>query len=521
MTRRELLQMITGASLLAGPLAVRSAGGAQPKEGGDMPEGVTEGPVWPPYEKMQARLEQWAREHPDIMRLEVLDKTAQGRPIFAARLTDPEADDAGKEHAVLCNLHSGAERSGATALFATMQWLLSGDGLAKDILRRQLVVCMPVPNPDGYEIGSAGNTQGTQLYTSWTPDGPPDPPNNPEGMAVKRVVDELQPEVFAEYHGTDLSFPTYIMTESSGAAWSNLALRPYHYRIMELMNEAAEAEGFPSAQLEQDAEQLVWGPELDFMAGRLWTGRPRFYGGVYCYYHYHTIPLASEIAWDRSGLIRHRRLLQIGNEIWPGEYYPGYPCRVAMNNEFHKIVAYGTTAAERRKSRVELWNRQGQITHGMNNPQSEGAVLYVCATSAGGRQWFGDGTIKGFTQSLADDPKVNAQAVRRFVRRLPQRAQAGSLYLLGGGAPAEQERPIENGISFRVRIPYPKAKIKDLRLNGDPIKQSETDGYIHYVAQAFTVLQINIPPARSKAEDLFAVTCEYDPGERRMLTAGW
>ena len=53
------------------------------------------------------------------------------------------------------------------------------------------------------------------------------------------------------------------------------------------------------------------------------------------------------------------------------------------------------------------------------------------------------------------------------------------------------------------------------------VPPSETDGYTKWVARGFTYLQVNVPPERSKREDLFVLTCRYDPGENRMIGLGW
>ena len=58
-------------------------------------------------------------------------------------------------------------------------------------------------------------------------------------------------------------------------------------------------------------------------------------------------------------------------------------------------------------------------------------------------------------------------------------------------------------------------RLTDLRINGHPVPPSELDGYLMWVARGNTYVQINIPPARLKSDDLFIVTCEYDPGEKR------
>ena len=155
-------------------------------------------------------------------------------------------------------LHSGVERSGTLAVFHLMEWLLSADSLAREILRKQLIVCMPVPNPDCYLQGEHGN-----VYSEWTLDGPRDPASMPEAVAVQHVMDELQPEVDADLHGTALSFDKYIMVENSGAAYSNLSSRCYHREVIRQMDEAALAEGYPSDFQESDAERLFWGLDLD------------------------------------------------------------------------------------------------------------------------------------------------------------------------------------------------------------------------------------------------------------------
>jgi len=323
-----------------------------------------------------------------------------------------------------------------------------------------------------------------------------------------------------------MAFDGYCHVENSGASYSNLALRSYRHEIIRLMDEAALEEGYPSDEAENDAERVPWGPELEAMRERLWHGRPRVYAAIYCYYRYHTLPLAGEVAWERSGFLRHRRLLRIGNETWPGEYYPGYPTRVIMKNCFHLVTAYGQTAAARRRSRVELWNKQRQISHGINNPQTEGLMLYVVATSPGAvKRWTPENSLKGFLNRIGEHPGVNAEAIRRAMAGHPdgpgQWGAQANVYLEGGGAKEEEAVPIEHGLSLRLRIPFCKARPTDLRLNGHPIGVSETDGYLTWVARGYTYAQISIPPKRSRAEDLFIVTCQYDPGEKRTQGLGW
>ena len=413
-----------------------------------------------------------------------------------------------------------------------MRWLLSEDPLAQEILRRQVVVCMPVVNPDGYVLGNSYNTEGLNPCDHWTLDGPVDPDKCPEAAAVQRMLDEYQPEVHSDYHGLDMSFPGYIMQENSGGSYGNVSLRPYHYRITQLMDEAALEEGYPSDLQEQDAERQLWGPGLDAISHKLWTGRSRIFGGTYAYNRYHSLNLHSEVAWERSGFLRHRRLLQIGHEVWPGEYYPGYPTRVISQSAFHKVTAYGRTAVARRRSRVELWEKQRGILHGPINPQMEGVLFYVCATSpAAVERWLSDRSLKAFAVVIKDCPECNAQPILRLMEQHPEGAgQWGPepYMLLNGGGPEGAARaskpacsPIEHGLSLRLRIPYPRARLKDLLMNGHDVARSETDGYVTWVDRGFTYVPINIPPEKSRKQEslafpsLFIVTSEYDPGEKR------
>ncbi len=483
-------------------------------------------PTWPSLEKVQARLEDWQRRFRRWAELGVAGRSVQGRPVYVVRLTDPAAPDEHKEHALLTAQHSGLERSGATGLLYLMEWLLSEDPLARDILRRQVVVCMPVVNPDAYVSGSHFNVNKLDPYTAWTLDGPKDPDKQPEAVAVQKVMDEYQAETHADFHGNDMSFDGYVHVENSGASYSNLALRPYHREICRRMDEAALAEGFPSDMGDDDAEQVYWGPDLEPMREKTWLGRPRVYAAIYGYHCYHTLPLASEVAWERSGFLRHRELLKIGNETWPGEYYAGYPVRVVMRNTFHMLTPYGRTAAARRRSRVELWQKQRQFAHGVINPHVEGMTLYVCATRAGAaRTCLAENDIRKVLARLGERADMNLQPVREALARQPagagQWGASVNLWLESGAGKPEGDAPVENGLALRLRIPYPKARIKSLHMNGHPVAPSETDGSLTWVARGFTYVQVNVPPERSRTNDLFVVSCTYDPGEKRTQGAGW
>ena len=479
--------------------------------------------IWPSFTDLAAQLTWWAQQYPRRFRLSTQATSAEGRPIYSAGLTDPDTDGAGKEHVLVTNLHGGIERSGTGSVFALMEWLLGDTPAARETLRRQVVVCMPVVNPDGYVAGTHVTTRGKDPYTAWSLDGPRDPEGMPESVAVQQVMDALQPEVHADIHGLDLSFPGYMTLESSAASYSNLALRPYHRGFQLAMDAAALEGGFPSDRLEEDAEQLLWGPQLDAISPKLWRGRPRPYAAVYCYNRYHTMVLASEAMWETSGLLRHRRLLELGNTIWPGEYYPGYPTRVAMWNILHKVVAYGPSAAARRRSRVELWTKRQQLSLGLVNPQKEGLAVCVCATSPDAAEPLRNATLSTFLERLSQRMGSRAEHIRRLFDDYPtgagQWGSEPSLFLEASKEAPGPCGPIENGLGLQLRIPYPRAHALEVLMNGAPVERSEHDGYITWNARGYVYLQINIAPERARQDDLFVVTCRYDPGEKRPQ--GW
>ena len=197
MVRRNFLRASLASPLLSS-MASLSPAAADPAPASQL---------WPSFEKIQARLENWAQTHRDILRLEVLGQTAHGRALYALHLNDPTAPEQDKEHVLITTQHSGIERSGTTSVLLLLEWLLSGDPGAREILRRQNMIAMPVVNPDGYVAGSHANSMGQDPYTAWSFEGPKDPAKTPEAVAVQTMMDRHQPELHADLHGIDLAFP--------------------------------------------------------------------------------------------------------------------------------------------------------------------------------------------------------------------------------------------------------------------------------------------------------------------------
>jgi hypothetical protein len=190
------------------------------------------------------------------------------------------------------------------------------------------------------------------------------------------------------------------------------------------------------------------------------------------------------------------------------------------------VTAYGQTASMRGRSRVERWNKLSQITLGLLDPVVEGRAVGVCATStSAAKKWLSAPSLKAVVSALGGHPGMNAEAIARFVEGWPggQNNPEAFFALEGGGGTAEpgEESPILHGLCLRLRLPYRKAKVLDLRVNGHPIAVSETDGSTTWIARGCTLVQINPSPSRLRTDDLFLVTCQYDPGETRGHWDSW
>ena len=118
----------------------------------------------------EATLSYWQARHPRILKLETPAKTKEGSGIHLLRISEPGADDADKQVALITALHGGPERSGTTTCMRVIEWLLSDDAEALETRRKQIVLLMPIINPHGYfTTDRFGNSSGIDPYTGGGP----------------------------------------------------------------------------------------------------------------------------------------------------------------------------------------------------------------------------------------------------------------------------------------------------------------------------------------------------------------
>ncbi len=523
---------------VAASLALRAAG-APPAD--DIEANLARVPrVWEKaqhqltYAEYESTLKYWAAQHPSLATLQKRGESHEGLGVFLLKVTDAAVPDENKQVCLVSALHGGAERSGTTATMHLIEWLLGDSPEAVETRRKQVVLFLPIPNPHGYFVTDQfRNAENIDVYNA----GPKwwdlktlkltAPDKTPELAALVGVIDEYQPEVHVDLHGVGQQsftkeqlpdrrmFEGHTMFEVSGLAYSNDAIRPWDSRVTEAMVRAGQEAGYGSDRAEADAQRMFWGPSYEALSDRTWTGRPQFYSGTYGYAKFHTMIATNEIGWEESGVARVRGLLRLGNAPWLDEQVAGYPVNRMKSFVGHFITTYGTTAAERRRSRAELWPAQGVYAQGTLYPQFSGRDTYVCAVTAAGRKAL-DTDLGKFVANLRALPGMRADVIEKFV-------QAGPEHMLALQAPAhvaeDAGAPVMHGIGFRCRIPYRHPELLDVRVNGVFLPPSPTDGYQSWWADGFTQLQINIPPEKARKADVFVVTCAYRPDVERHY--GW
>lgn len=485
-------------------------------------------------EEYEATIRYWQKVHPQWLTRETRGFCAESLAVYLLKITDGTVPDEDKQVCLVTALHSGPERTGATGVLAVIDWLLGDSPEAAEVRRKQIVLAMPVVNPLAmFYTDTFGNSTGVDPYTGNSRQGKvwnaktlslTRPAEAPELAAFRSVVDEYHPEVHADLHGIGLqelsaaNLPdrrmerSQMMTEITGSAYSNYALRPWDWRITDRMIAAARAAGFPSDRFEADAQRTFTGPELAPLGKKLWRGAPFFYSAHYGYAKYHTMMLALEVAWEESAVARMRALFEIGNKAWDDERTPGYPVNRVKNFVGQFVTAYGATASERRRSRVELWNKQENFAIGFLYPQTVGRASLVCALSAKAKEALKKTDLASVRAQLPALIGSGAAELEQFLASGPEPKMA--MDDLSAAATAKDD-VVEHGIGFRLRISDQAPKKLDVRLNGEQLTESATDGYEAWPADGFTQVQVNVPPAKAQKVGLFFITCGYEPSVQR------
>ncbi len=454
--------------------------------------------VCPTLEELEQGLAAWEKERPHFLKVEVAGKTPKGRNILLCRVTDAAVPDDDKQITLFATCHSASEKNSVTTILHLIKWLISHDPAAAEIRRRQLVLLMPCNEPEGYEL----NRFLRDVYMCWDWNGVREPAKHPEAVVLQQVMNRYTPDAYVDVHG--FSFAEQTMWESTGVTWGAGGFnRSFVPQIPLLMNEAAEKEGFIITMAEQSEGKLLATAPVPGADEHFYARYGKVNPAAYLYHKYHTIAMQMETGFEQSGVARLRKLLELGMQTWRGERYPGYPSNQVGCWTSMAVSAWGATAKDRRASRIELWKKVPQLAYGCAHPEHRGTVMaFFSADPEARKRIVADRKLEAVVEKLRSEQGYDVNAIAEFVSTTP----AMNAELSGPMIAIAQDPVIRNGVVMRLLIPYPDAEITQLRLDGHPVAESDTDGYRKFHNPA-TIVEIAIPPG--KVKPFHVVTCAY------------
>lgn len=132
------MKKVVSCFALAACLALGSAGVLAAADSGEYRD----------FSEVEAQLEGWAKQHPQVLTLETIGRSVDGRPIPLARLAGPGPLPADQRPAVFVGANiAGFHNAGTEAALHLIERLLAGDG---DLAATTYYVA-PVLNPDAHD----------------------------------------------------------------------------------------------------------------------------------------------------------------------------------------------------------------------------------------------------------------------------------------------------------------------------------------------------------------------------------
>jgi len=289
---------------------------------------------FPTLERIYSALDEFASTRSRTTRLETLGSSSEGRPVRAAFVTDPGSSLSEKEVAVVvCGRH-GNELGTRVVGLALLRWLASEEG--GPTRQRQLVVVVPVANPDGCVQ--------EEFFA------PNDGLSDTEQRTIGQLASSLQPDAVLDVHSMSSGDTEAVITAHTSEAGEDEFI---HRAVGLKMVEGAARAGYPFA----------------LRRVRLSADYNNFFCGM-CYERFHSLAFGMEtnhftLTPDESAesaLAAITPLLRGGNQRACWEVEPGYPNRITVGDFFISLRATGTCREEIRQSRCQLWRARHNFT---------------------------------------------------------------------------------------------------------------------------------------------------------------
>jgi hypothetical protein len=301
-----------------------------------------------PYEEIDHWVEEYVNHH-EIARAETIGQSNEGRDIKAIHVTDNGLPVDDKEVVLIVIGRHGDELGTRVIGPALLEWLASEE--AKAIIERQHIIVVPVANPDAcvravfglpvYHLSALEKKSILQLGMTHIPDLVLDIHSVGEekfgfnwGGIESVVID----------HAANGGEDQYILREMAGEMIDGAAQEGYPFLLHTLE---------PYQNLRKKADVLSELAYNNHFNGALYTSCHALTFGIEVN---HFVLAPHETA--ESGLAVIKSALEMGNQVFPWEYYPGYPNRILSGDFLGSIRPRGKNAGERRVSRREIWHKR-------------------------------------------------------------------------------------------------------------------------------------------------------------------
>jgi hypothetical protein len=327
-------------------------------------------------------LDDWVAGHTGIARKEVIGESPDHRDIPAVFITNEAVPDADKQIAVVTLARHGQEFGARVVGPEIIHYLCSEE--AKEIRKAQLVIVVPVVNPEGFALNQFCSSMTCLTKT--------------ERLVLGNLFKAYPPDMMIDYHSLGESAGSKydrgdmeVIIPANTTRWA--MDEQIHQYVAREMQRAAESAGWPyEIHTLEDLATYYFG---DTKIGNMpWTylkekvyllhtqdffdnydiPEEDHYTNYTCgpaYLKWHTLVFGMETnhyglsqAGDvaLSGLAPCAALLNMGNARLPWEKDKGYPVNILQGDFRISIRPSGNTASARRASRIRIWNERNKFS---------------------------------------------------------------------------------------------------------------------------------------------------------------
>ena len=291
---------------------------------------------FPSFDDICRKAEAFVEQNPGIARMESLGTSPEGREVLAVEVTDVGVPLEQKQVAfVVCGRH-GDELGTRVVGPAVLNWLASED--AAETRRRQLVVVVPVANPDGCVR--------EEFFA------PSDGLSETEDKTIAALAERYRPDAVVDVHSlgpTGHDYEMVITAHTTRCGEDQFV----HNLLATKMVQAAARQGYP----------------FGIHAVGLTDGYNNFFSGI-CYEHFHSVVFGMEVnhfaltpdETAASGAAAIRGLLEAGNRRFGWQCHEGYPNEILIGDFSTSVRPVGKDAAARRQSRAGIWQNRTAFT---------------------------------------------------------------------------------------------------------------------------------------------------------------